>query len=162
MNFAAIAIGAGIAGALLVAYLQGPPLPVTADLMNTTVIDPTTTAAIAPARMSSVTAMTNDVAQADTARPDAFRLIDLRSGATCKIANPGALGATFAPAPIGPDCAGSLELSQVTKWRADNDGSLEMADGEGRTVLRFMPGDGVLYESIYPANAMVTIVPARG
>ena len=162
MNFVAIAIGAGIAGALLVAYVQGPPLPVTAALTNTTVIDPTTTAAVAPARAPSVSALTNGAAQTNALRPDAFRLIDLRSGATCKIANPGTLAGSFAPAPIGPDCAGSRELSQVTKWRADSDGSLEMADAEGRTVLRFMPGDGVLYESIYPANAMVTIVPARG
>ena len=50
----------------------------------------------------------------------------------------------------------------MTKWRAVDDGSLEMADAQGRTVLRFIPGDGVLYESVYPANAMVTIVPARG
>lgn len=162
MNFAAIAIGAGIAGALLVAYVQGPPLPVTADLTNTIVIDPTTTAAIEPAGAASVSALSISAAPRNAGRPDAFRLIDLRSGATCRVANPGALGATFAPAPIGPDCDGSQELSQVTKWRSDSDGSLEMADADGRTVLRFMPGDGVLYESIYPANAMVTIVPARG
>ena len=162
MNFAAIAIGAGIAGALLVAYLQGPPLPVTAALTNTTVIDPTTTAAIAPVRVPAITITANEAEPTDDVEPEAFRLIDLRSGATCKIANPGPLSASFAPAPIGPDCAGSAELSQVAKWRTDSDGSLEMANADGRTVLRFMPGDGVLYESIYPANAMVTIVPARG
>ena len=162
MNFAAIAIGAGIAGALLVAYVQGPPLPVSAALTNTTVIDPMTTAALPPARVPGASALASGATQTDGARPDAFRLIDLRSGATCKIASFGALGTTFAPAPIGPDCSGSRELSQVAKWRTDSDGSLEMADAEGRTVLRFMPGDGVLYESIYPANAMVTIVPARG
>lgn len=162
MNFAAIAIGAGIAGALLVAYLQGPPLPVAAELTNTTVIDPTTTAAIArPKTPSAGNAAIGD-ANATRERPAAFRLIDLRSGATCKITNPGPLDRAFASMLIGPDCAGSRELSQVTKWRSDEDGSLEMADSEGRTVLRFMPGDGVLYESIYPANAMVTIVPARG
>ena len=46
MNFAAIVVGTGIAGALLVAYLQGPPLPVAAELSSTVVLDPTATAAI--------------------------------------------------------------------------------------------------------------------
>ena len=156
MNFAAIAIGAGIAGALLVAYLQGPPLPVTAQLQNTTVIDPTVTASIKPA------AGVGAAATAAGTLPDAMRLIDLRSGATCKVANPGELGPGFTPAPLGPDCAGSPELSQVSQWRTDANGSLEMADAEGHPILRFVPGDGVLYESIYPATAMVTIVPAKG
>ena len=60
-----------------------------------------------------------------------------------------------------PNC-NSSKLSRVSQWRADSDGTLEMADHEGQTVMRFMPGDGVLYESVYPADSLVTIVPARG
>ncbi len=90
-----------------------------------------------------------------------MRLIDLRNGATCKIAGPADAAAGFRRAPIGPDCAASPELARVAYWKTTGDGSLIMADGGGETVLEFIPGDGVLYESIYPSNALITIVPAR-
>ncbi|MEF2550426.1 hypothetical protein VQ042_03500 [Aurantimonas sp. A2-1-M11] len=153
MNFAATALGAGIVAAVIIAHLQGALAPTSDSITGATVIDarldPMTTASIAPATV-------------DTTRPTAIRLIDLRSGVTCRMAPPERADRHFAPAPIGPDCAGSPDLRNVALWRSDGDGSLELADGDGQTLLRFMPGDGVLYESIYPSEAMVTIVRARG
>ena len=153
MNFAATALGAGIAAALVIAHMQGALTPASGAFTGATVIDarldPMTTASIAPAA-------------SDTSRPAAIRLIDLRSGVTCKMATPESAARHFAPAPIGPDCAGSPDLQNVALWRSSSDGSLELADSDGQTILRFMPGDGVLYESIYPSEAMVTIVRSRG
>lgn len=147
MNFAATAFAAGIAASVLVAALQGAPVMATGSVPGVTTIAPRATPPVAPA---------------DTQRPNAVRLIDLRSGATCKIAASPNLEASFTKAPIGPDCAGSSPLQNVAQWRSSSDGLLEMADAEGRTLMRFMPGDGVLFESIYPSDALVTIVPARG
>ncbi|MEC5322136.1 hypothetical protein [Aurantimonas sp. A3-2-R12] len=147
MNFAATAFGAGIAASVFVAGLQGATV--------------TATEPVAGVATLAATAMVSTAA-ADTTRLNAVRLIDLRSGATCKIAASPNLEAGFANAPIGPDCAGSPTLQSVSQWRSSRDGTLEMADSEGRTLMRFMPGDGVLFESIYPSDAMVTIVPARG
>ncbi|MCP3056464.1 hypothetical protein [Aurantimonas marianensis] len=147
MNFAVTAFGAGIAASVFVAGLQGAPVTATEPVAGVT-----TLAATAP--VSS--------AVSDTPRLNAVRVIDLRSGATCKIAARPNLEAGFADAPVGPDCAGSPTLQSVSQWRSSRDGTLEMADSEGRTLMRFMPGDGVLFESIYPSDALVTIVPARG
>jgi len=63
--------------------------------------------------------------------------------------------------PMGPDCAASPELARVAYWKTTDDGTLIMADSGGATVLQFIPGDGVLFESVYPSNALITIVPAR-
>lgn len=147
MNFAATAFGAGIAASVFVAGLQGATITATEPVAGVTTL--------------AATAMVSTAA-ADTTRLNAVRLIDLRSGATCKIAASPNLEAGFANAPIGPDCAGSPTLQSVSQWRSSRDGTLEMADSEGRTLMRFMPGDGVLFESIYPSDALVTIVPARG
>ncbi|MER0237597.1 hypothetical protein [Fulvimarina sp. MAC8] len=148
MNFVATAAGAGIAAVVLVANLQGAPLPSETTRAGATLIDPRTTATV-------------PVASAQQASP-AMRMIDLRSGASCRIVNPEGLSDEFKAAPIGPDCQGSPALVRVAKWRKTSDGTLEMADDRDETVLRFMPGDGVLYESIYPSEALVTIVSANG
>jgi len=94
--------------------------------------------------------------------PAAMRLIDLRNGANCKVAKPAEDTAGLQPLPLDGDCANSPELSRVAFWQAREDGSLVMADNGGRTVIEFIPGDGVLYESVYPSNALITIVAARG
>ncbi len=147
MNFAATAFGAGIAASVLVSGLQGAPVTATEPVAGVTKLGAT---------------VTMSTAVADTPRVNAVRLIDLRSGATCRIAASPNLEAGYANAPVGPDCAGSPTLQSVSQWRSSRDGTLEMADSEGRTLMRFMPGDGVLFESIYPSDALVTIVPARG
>lgn len=148
MNFVATAAGAGIAAVVLVANLQGAPLPSETTRAGATLIDPQTTASLA-------------VPNAPQAAP-AMRMIDLRSGASCRIVKPDDLSDEFRAAPIGPDCKGSPAIGRVVKWRKTSDGTLEMADDRDVTVLRFMPGDGVLYESIYPSEALVTIVSANG
>ncbi len=148
MNFVATAAIAGIAAVVLVANLQGAPLPSETTRAGATLIDPKTTASIKvqPTQQPS----------------PAMRMIDLRSGATCRIVKPDDLTEEFIAAPIGPDCQRSPALERVAKWRQTPDGALEMADDSEQTVLRFMPGDGVLYESIYPSEEFVTIVSANG
>lgn len=147
MRFAPVALVVGFAGTLLAANLQGPAVASTNSLV----------AAMQPS--AEITASI-PATPADPS-PDTVRLIDLRNGASCKIAGPADAAEGVARMPIGPACAKSPELSRVAYWQAKADGSLVMTDREGETVLEFMPGDGVLYESVYPDNALVTIVPAR-
>ncbi|KQT85919.1 hypothetical protein ASG48_04780 [Aurantimonas sp. Leaf443] len=132
---------------MLVSKLQGAPVLPQTSHVAATVLDEMVTGTVVP--------------RAERAA-DAIRLIDLKSGATCKMARPTHVGTQFSPAPVGPDCTGSADLQRIAQWRNAEDGSLEMADADGRTVYRFIPGDGVLFESVYPNNALVTIVPARG
>ncbi|MEN3792604.1 hypothetical protein [Fulvimarina sp. MAC3] len=148
MNFVATAAGAGIAAVVLVANLQGAPLPAETTRAGATLIDPRTTSSVpVPSVQQPASGM---------------RMIDLRSGASCRIVNPDGLSEEFKAAPIGPDCQSSPAIGRVAKWRKMADGTLEMADDREQPVLRFMPGDGVLYESIYPSEALVTIVSANG
>lgn len=150
MNFSTIVIGAGIAAMAVVSHLQSEPALAFEDTTRATMLDPSITGAVFTA------------SEPTPAKPsEAVRLIDLRSGATCRAARPAPAGHGYEPALLGPQCSTSPELQQVTQWRLEEDGTLNMADGSGQTVLRFMPGDGVLYESVYPAHALVTIVPAR-
>ena len=151
MNFTATVLGTAAAALPLIAKLQAAPEP-GIDLGNTLAgtnvlpLDQTVVGSVKPA----------------AGEPSAVRLIDLRSGASCKVAGREPTAQAFEPAPLGPDCASSPDLSRVSQWRATGDGMLVMADTHGETVLRFMPGDGVLFESVYPRDALVTIVPARG
>ncbi|NDW04910.1 hypothetical protein [Jiella pacifica] len=150
MNFTATVLGTGVAALVLVAKLQAAPEPgasLGAPLLGPGVVtvDPTIVGSVRPS----------------DAKPSAMRLIDLRSGESCKILGGQPSSGAFEPAPLLPDCSSS-QISRVSQWRAESDGTLEMADTHGETVMRFMPGDGVLYESVYPSDALVTIVPARG
>ncbi|BDA86064.1 hypothetical protein Sa4125_36060 [Aureimonas sp. SA4125] len=148
MRFATIAMAVGLVGAFLASNLQAPLTASTDDLAFTTVVDGTiTTGSIA--------------AVASAEAPGAMRLIDLKTGATCKVAKPDPDARDFHPVPFGPDCIRSPGLSRVSLWRSTDEGALIMADSGGGTILEFAPGDGVLYESIYPANQLITIVPAK-
>ena len=147
MNFAAITLGVGLAGALLAAGLQGGTAISAEGLPANVIVDPGTTGSIVPAE--------------EIDDMDGVRLIDLKSGASCRTVTPPE-SQELAAAPIGPDCARSPSLSRIAYWRSTPGGSLIMADSGGRRVLEFAPGDGVMYESVYPANELITIVPARG
>lgn len=147
MKFAATVLSVGFAGMILASYLQGP-------------------ASAANEVFAAEPAVSNEIT--GSVRPDAtppsaaVRLIDLRSGATCKIMQPATEASDFERMPMGPDCGRSPALASVTQWRATENGSLIMAASDGRTVLEFVRGDGVLYESVFPSNELITIVPARG
>ncbi|SJZ79476.1 hypothetical protein [Consotaella salsifontis] len=152
MRFAAIALTIGVAGVMLASRVQGVAIVPGAGLPATVIAD----AEVQPSHE-----ITGSI-QSDTREgPKAARLIDLRSGATCKVANPQVADHNFSRVPIVSHCSASPELSKIAYWRSTPSGVLIMADSGGETVLEFAPGDGVLYESIYPSNALITIVPAR-
>ena len=147
MRFAAVALGVGFVGTILASNIQGPNAASAESLVSAMRPSAEITGSIAPAGAKAPTA--------------AVRLIDLRNGATCKMAGPAEAAAGFRRMPMGPDCAASPELARVAYWKTTDDGTLIMADSGGATVLQFIPGDGVLFESVYPSNALITIVPAR-
>ncbi|WP_427023887.1 hypothetical protein ACP4J4_15375 [Aureimonas ureilytica] len=146
MRFAPVALVVGFAGTIMASYLQGPAVASTDSLVAAMSPSPEITASIA----------------AETVAPQAetVRLIDLRNGATCKV-NASMDEDGPQRLPIGPACAKSPDLARVAYWETKDDGSLVMTDHQGETVLEFMPGDGVLFESVYPNNALITIVAAR-
>ncbi|MBB3951577.1 hypothetical protein [Aureimonas jatrophae] len=146
MRFAAVTLGVGFVGTILASYLQSPSVASAESLV---------------ARMSPPAHLIA-AETAVPAAPAAMRLIDMRNGANCKVPSPADGDGALQPLPIGGECSASPELSRVAYWQTREDGSLVMADNGGRTVLEFIPGDGVLYESIYPTNALITIVAARG
>lgn len=145
MKFVAIATAVGVAGTLLASNLQG--------------------AVSVPGEGLPAAALTESEAAEGlegTKASGAVRLIDLKAGTTCKVARPSPETETFSAVRFAPDCTKSPGLARIAYWRSTADGSLILADNGGGTVLRFAPGDGVLYESVYPRNALITIVPARG
>lgn len=148
MNFAAMVLSAGVAGALLAYNLQGDAIAAGDSLAASMRPSPEITGSLLPDARSMPTA--------------AMRVIDLRSGKSCKVARPDPSDTSLKRAPIGPECATSPHLGRVAYWRTTEDGALIMADRRGQTVLEFAPADGALYESVFPANEVMTIVPARG
>ncbi|KQT66180.1 MULTISPECIES: hypothetical protein [unclassified Aureimonas] len=155
MRFATIALATGLVGSFFASNLQGS--------LSSSVAE--------AAPMLAANALTSDdldavetgsIGSATGTRPDGLRLIDLRSGTTCKADGAGSAGATFTDVPLGRDCKTSPSLSRIAQWRSGADGTLVMADRDGATILEFAPGDGVLYESVYPNDELITIVPARG
>ncbi|WP_185983660.1 hypothetical protein [Aureimonas mangrovi] len=146
MNFAAMVLSIGVAGAVLAYNMQG-----TAVAANDTLVS----------AMQPSPEITGTISAATAAPTAAVRLIDLRSGATCKMMRPDTSSTALKLALIGPDCASAPHLAEVAFWRTTESGSLIMTDRAGETVLEFAPGDGVLYESVYPSNEIMTIVPAR-
>lgn len=148
MRFVAIVTGVGAGGWLLAAAVQGPVAVPGEGL---------------PAAALSPGALTQGAAAAtpDRGPLGAVRLIDLKNGETCKVDRPDPEAKTFSAVPLGQGCAASPGFARIAYWRSTADGSLIMADSGGGTVLKFAPGDGVLYESVYPRNALITIVPAR-
>lgn len=147
MRFVAIATAVGLVGLLLAVSVGGAGTPA----------EPSLSAALTPpAATGSV------LAAPERAAPAAIRLIDLKSGATCKMGRPAAGGGgRFAPVPFGPDCARLPGLARAAYWRLDADGGLIVADAGGDTVLTFAPREDILYESVYPATELITIVPAK-
>ncbi len=146
MRFAPVALVVGFAGTIMASYLQGPAVASTDSLVAAMSPSPEITASIA--------------AEAAAPQAETVRLIDLRNGATCKV-NASMDEDGPQRLPIGPACAKSPDLARVAYWETKDDGSLVMTDHKGETVLEFMPGDGVLFESVYPNNALITIVAAR-
>ncbi len=148
MNFAAMVLSAGVAGALLAYNLQGDAIAAGDGFAASMRPSAEITGSLMPDARSMPTA--------------AMRVIDLRSGKSCKVVRPDPSDTSLKRAPIGPECAGSPHLGRVAYWRSTEDGALIMADRRGETVLEFAPGDGALYESVFPAGEVITIVPARG
>ncbi len=146
MRFAPVALVVGFAGTILASYLQGPAVASTDSLVAAMSPSPEITASIA----------------SDTTpeQRETVRLIDLRNGASCKVNAAIDIDGPHRM-PMGPACAKSPDLARVAYWETKHDGTLVMTDHQGETVLEFMPGDGVLYESVYPNNALITIVAAR-
>ncbi|WP_152048025.1 hypothetical protein [Aureimonas psammosilenae] len=150
MKFAAITIGVGIVGVLLASSLQGrATIAGTGVNSEMVVIDPEITGSVAPLQ-----------AAGDKNPNGAVRLIDLKTGASCKTVMPPEDGA-MSSAPLGPDCAKSPSLARIAYWGSTPSGTLVMADAGGHKVLEFAPGDGVMFESVYPPNELITIVPAK-
>lgn len=155
MRFATIALATGIAAALFAANMQGT--------LSSTVAEAASSAQPDTASGWDLDAIeTGSLAFETAASSNAIRLIDLTSGTSCKADTATPTGDTFSDVPFGRDCKNSPSLARISQWRSTETGSLIMADGDGATVLEFAPGDGVLYESVYPADQLITIVPVRG
>ena len=150
MRFAAIVLTAGFVGTFFAANVQGTSLSGSAGVADLSVLS-----------SDEIDTSTTGSTAADGQQAEALRLIDLRTGQTCKTDLTRPATGAFTDAPLGEACRRSPSLSRVAYWRESPDGTLIMADQSGDTVLTFMPGDGVLYESIFPADVLITIVPAR-
>ena len=147
MNYAVMVLSIGLAGVIAVSNMQGATVAAHESLLSS---------------LSPSPEITNSVHRVDGAERKALRFIDLRDGASCKVPEPTGVDGSWQRIAMGPECASSSDLSKAAYWRVGADGTLLMADDTGRTVLEFLPGDGVLYESVYPNTALITVVPAKG
>ena len=51
-------------------------------------------------------------------------------------------------------------LSKARTWTNNGDGTVVVADAQGEAILTVTDGDGLAYEAVEPADAMVTMISA--
>ena len=51
-------------------------------------------------------------------------------------------------------------LSAARTWTNNGDGTIVVTDAQGEAILTVVDGDGLAYEAVEPADAMVTMVAA--
>ena len=51
-------------------------------------------------------------------------------------------------------------LSKARTWTNNGDGTVVVADAQGEAILTVVDGDGLAYEAVEPADAMVTMISA--
>lgn len=51
-------------------------------------------------------------------------------------------------------------LASARTWTNNGDGTIVMTDAQGEAILTVVDGDGLAYEAVEPADAMVTMVSA--
>ncbi len=51
-------------------------------------------------------------------------------------------------------------LSAARTWTNNGDGTVVVADAQGEPILTVVDGDGLAYEAVEPADAMVTMISA--
>lgn len=51
-------------------------------------------------------------------------------------------------------------LSTARTWISNGDGTVVVADARGEAILTVVDGDGLAYEAVEPADAMVTLISA--
>ncbi|MCJ8150480.1 hypothetical protein MNR02_03085 [Shinella sp. H4-D48] len=60
-----------------------------------------------------------------------------------------------------PDCDAVWPgLAGARTWTQNGDGTVDVLDARGEALLTVVDGDGLAYEAVEPANAMVTFVAA--
>jgi hypothetical protein len=61
----------------------------------------------------------------------------------------------------GTDCDAVWPgLSQARTWTNNGDGTVVVANAQGEAILTVIDGDGLAYEAVEPADAMVTMISA--
>ena len=61
----------------------------------------------------------------------------------------------------GADCDAVWPgLSQARTWTNNGDGTVVVANAQGEAILTVVDGDGLAYEAVEPADAMVTMISA--
>jgi len=61
----------------------------------------------------------------------------------------------------GPDCDAVWPgLAGARTWTQNGDGTVDVLDARGEALLTVVDGDGLAYEAVEPANAMITFVAA--
>ena len=55
-------------------------------------------------------------------------------------------------------CAGLYPpLAHATTWHNNEDGTIDLADDRGRTIVQFSPGDGLAYISVEPRSVILSM-----
>ncbi len=61
----------------------------------------------------------------------------------------------------GADCDAVWPgLSKARTWTNNGDGTAVVADAQGEAILTVVDGDGLAYEAVEPADALVTLISA--
>ena len=133
---------AGAAGLLAAAVLAA----VAFDLgprLETTMLDTTTTASLAPA----------------AAPQDSFRLVSTSGGVGCSLAAGDATEDGLRPLRLAAGCAAdNPALAQARYWLDRPDGTVAFSGADGRILAEFAAADGAAFESYHPPLPIMTLI----
>ncbi len=109
-------------------------------------LDGTTTSAIAPA----------------SGQEARFMLVSAAAETVCTLAAEQAPNGTMRRLALAPDClAANPELAAMRFWLDRPDGTVALADADGRIRAEFAMADGAAYESYNPRFPVMTLLTAE-
>lgn len=90
-----------------------------------------------------------------------YTISNVADNTACLVERGGRISSRSERFSAGRDCdAVWPRLSAAQTWTNNGDGTSVLADAQGEAILTVVDGDGLAYEAVEPADAMVTMISA--
>jgi hypothetical protein len=97
-------------------------------------------------------------------KPDVneYTVSNMENSTACLITRGKAVTVRSREVTAGSDCAAVWpDLTQARNWTQNEDGTVVLSDSRGEQLLTLVQGDGVAFESLEPANAVLALTSVQ-